>query len=294
MSAVQKIDPSDRVESSIVAMKDKLAAALPAHIPADRFVRVALSALNNPQIAECAETREGRSSILNACLKAATDGLLLDGREAALVVRRNKVKGANGRDEWVSQATYQAMVAGVMKKARNSGEIASIVSQVVYANDEFEVDFVTEGPPIKHRPFLGDRGAPVAVYAIARLKDGTWTQPEVLSRDQVEYIRKTYSKQPDSLMWTKAWDEGARKTAIRRASKYWPSSTDRDGRSLDDVIREGEDPIDVDIAAASIPAKPAVKKLAAAALIASAPEPDFEQGEPEHDAETGEIVEADV
>lgn len=256
------------VERALVAMESKFAAALPAHIPADRFLRVALSALTRPEVAKAAETAKGRKSIYDSCLKAASDGLLLDNREAALVPYGDTVQ-------------YQPMVAGIMKKARNSGEIASIVSQVVYANDEFEIDYVTDGAPITHKPFLdGPRGDVRGVYAVARLKDGSWTQPEFMSRDEVEAIRKGFSKQGNSLMWTKAWNEGARKTVIRRAAKYWPSSTDKDGMDLAEFVSQGEpplpEPLDV------TPHAPALKERNAARLLEASP------AEP-HDPSTGEV-----
>jgi recombination protein RecT len=255
------------VERALVAMEEKFAAALPAHIPAERFLRVALSALTRPEIAKCAGSAGGRKSIYDACLKAASDGLLLDGREAALVPYGEGVQ-------------YQPMVAGIMKKARNSGEITSIVAQVVYSNDEFLIDYVTDGPPITHRPFLdGPRGDIRGVYAVARLKDGSWTQPEFMSRDEVEHVRKTFSKQPNSLMWTKAWGEGARKTVIRKAAKYWPSSTDKDGVDLRELIDQGEAPLDIENVT---PTTPALKERSAARLL---------EATPDHDPQTGEVIE---
>lgn len=262
------------VERALVAMEDKFAAALPAHIPAQRFLRVAISALANPAVAGARDTAEGRKSIFDACLKAASDGLLLDGREAALVPYGKTV-------------AYQPMVAGIMKKARNSGEIDAIFSQVVYANDEFTIDYVTEGAPIKHRPAIGDRGDVIGVYALARLKDGSWTQPEFMTRDEVEHVRKTFSKQTNSLMWTKAWGEGARKTVIRKAAKYWPSSTDKDGVDLQEFIGQGEPPLP-EIENVT-PTAPSLKRPAAARLLDAPP---AEASAIDHDPETGEVTDA--
>lgn len=265
------------IERALAAMEDKFAKALPAHIPAERFVRVAVSALANPSLGPVRETAHGRKSIFDACLKAASDGLLLDGREAALVVFNTKMKDG-GKEEWFKLAQYQPMVAGIMKKARNSGEIASIISQVVYAKDEFEIDYVTDGPPITHKPFLdGARGDIRGVYAVARLKDGSWTQPEFMSREEVELVRKNFSKQQDSLMWTKAWGEGARKTVIRKAAKYWPSSTDKDGIDLATFAGQGDEPLP-EMENVTV-VTPALKERSAARLLESVA----------HDPDTGEV-----
>lgn len=245
-TAVQKVNNSPRpatpvaqVSTILNDMKVKFEAALPAHIPADRFVRIAMSACMNPQIEEVAATPEGRKSIYDSCLKAATDGLLVDGREAALVKFKTKIKNGN-TEKWVAAAKYMPMVAGIMKKARNSGEIAAIFCQCVYSKDEFVIDYVTDGAPIIHRPQLGERGDFIGVYAVARLKDGSWTQPEVMDQNQVNKIRES-SNSKDRGPWVDHWEEMARKTVIKRAAKYWPSSTDKDEALLSLTRRDDDE-----------------------------------------------------
>lgn len=249
------------IERALAAMKEKFSAALPAHIPADRFVRVAAIAVQKADIRAVAESQQGRQSIYAACLRAASDGLLLDGREAALV--------SFGRE-----AAYMPMVAGIMKKARNSGEIAAIVAQVVYENDAFAVNYVTDGAPIVHQPTLGNRGKPIGVYAVARLNDGAWTQPEVMDMQQVEAVRQR-SRSKSAGPWVTDFTEMARKTVIRRASKYWPSSTDRDG-DLADIIRADDHLYEGEARVLEDEPPPPAKRGAAAALIAATVEQEAE------------------
>ena len=85
-----------------------------------------------------------RNSLYLSIKKAAGDGLMPDGREAALVV-------------YGSQVQYQPMVQGLVKLARNSGEIESINSEVVYENDEFELYHDFDGVKFKHVPNWKDR-----------------------------------------------------------------------------------------------------------------------------------------
>lgn len=190
-------------------------AALPPHISPAKFIRVAMTAIQNADQGEL--MRADRSSVRNAVLRCAADGLMMDGREAALVIYKG-------------QAQYQPMVRGIMKLARNSGEIAKIVAQVVYERDEFEIQFVTDESPIVHRPNLQDRGSMIGVYALAYLKDGTWTDPEWMTVEQVNKIRaRSFAK--NSGPWVTDYEQMALKTVIKRAAKRWPSSTD-----LDDAI----------------------------------------------------------
>ena len=286
------------LNKAISAMESKFAEALPAHIPAARFARAAMSACADNMIANAAQTPEGRKSIYDACLKAATDGLLLDKREAALVTFRTKV-GNN----WVDAVQYMPMVAGVMKKARNSGEIAHIVAQCVYENDDFYIDFVSEAAPVYHRPKLADRGEMVGVYAVAKLRDGTWTQPEWMTKEQVDEIRQrsktgadTDSKgQPrtPSGPWATDYNEMARKTVIRRAAKYWPSSTDKD-EPIGDWLDKREEPLEGGGVETIRLTNPGRKQAGRAAALLAAEATVEEATIDDHDAETGEVIEAEL
>lgn len=217
------------LRKTINNMTPEFKKALPGHIPVDRFVRTVQTALQmNPQIAQAAmKTDGGMQSLLAACTKAATDGLIIDGREAALVTFNQKVSARNERDRWEERVQYLPMVAGLMKKARNSGEIASIAAHVVYEKDRFEY-VLGDDERIVHGPAFGNRGQPIAVYAIVRLKDGS-VQREVMDKAAVMRIA-AQSKNPKQYdpAEGKNYGEWWRKTVIRRISKYLPSSSDRD------------------------------------------------------------------
>lgn len=285
-------------ERKPLALRDRLQAmapefkkALPGHIPVEKFIRTVQTAVQmQPQISRAASSsKEGLQSLLAACTKAATDGLILDGREATLVTF--KQKGANGQYE--DRIQYLPMVAGLLKKARNSGEIASIAAHVVYQKDRF-IYVLGDDEKIIHEPFLeGDRGAPIAVYAIARLKDGS-VQREVMSRDDVMRIaaqsKNSKQYQPDSPNYGEWW----RKTVIRRISKYLPSSSDRDEfqQAVDRIDDDFDFPADP---AQEQPKAPKKRRGAAADVLHNVmPAEDVEDAEIiEADPETGEIMEPD-
>lgn len=271
--------------------------ALPGHIPAEKFVRTVQTAVQmNPQIGNACNTTGGIQSLMAACTKAATDGLILDGREAALVTFRQNVKqNRNDPDQWEDRIQYIPMVAGLMKKARNSGEISNIAAHVVYENDKFEY-VLGDDERIEHQPKMGDRGKPIAVYAIVKMKDGT-VQREVMDRDAVMRIaaqsKNAAQYNPDT---GKNFGEWWRKTVIRRISKYLPSSSDRD--EFLQAVERIDDGFDYE-ATNNGPTEPAPQPAkqrgaGAAALKDITPQPTHSDVQPAdetpHDAQTGEIM----
>lgn len=202
------------LKAQLTEMRPSIAAALPAQIPAERFVRTVSTAVQlQPELLEC-----DRKSLLLATLRAAHDGLLPDGREGAFVIFKDRKAGTK-------RAQWMPMYQGLLKKVRNSGELASITAEVVYSKDAFDYELGDE-PRITHKPALGDRGKPIAAYAVARLKDGAIYR-EVMSVEQIERIRAvSRSGDNENGPWVQWWDEQARKTVLRRLSKYLPQSTD--------------------------------------------------------------------
>lgn len=213
----EQLSPMESVRSNLTRMAPEFSAALPSHIPAERFIRTAITAVQlQPELLSA-----DRRSLLGACMKAAQDGLLPDGRDAALVIFRGK----GG-----SQVQYMPMIGGILKKLRNSGELASISAHVVYERDEFAYELGTN-EQITHRPHLSStetRGRPIAVYAVAKTKDGG-VYHEVMSVEEVEKVRAvSRAGSSANSPWAQWWDEMARKTVIRRICKRLPSSADTD------------------------------------------------------------------
>ena len=207
------LTPIQAMRGTLDKMRPDFQSALPPQIPVEKFIRTTLTAIQmQPDLLDT-----DRRSLLGSCMKAAQDGLIPDGREAALVIFRTK-EGP--------KTQYMPMVGGILKKIRNSGELLSISANVVYEKDQFEYE-LGDYEAIKHKPFLGaERGKAIAVYAVARTKDGGIYR-EVMSVTEVDKVRQT-SRAKDSGPWTQWWDEMARKTVIRRIAKRLPSSADVD------------------------------------------------------------------
>jgi recombination protein RecT len=209
------------VRQKMERMSGQFEAALPKHIPVERFKRVVMTAIQQtPALLDC-----DQRSLWNAAMRAAQDGLLPDGREGAMV-------------PFKSQVQWMPMVAGVRKKVRNSGEIATWETEVVYEKDHFEFE-LGDDPFIKHKPHLGaDRGKPIAAYSIATLKTGEKSR-EVMSIAEIERIR-SMAPSKNSPAWKDHFGEMCRKTVARRHSKVLPMSTD-----LDDLLRGDDEIMDV-------------------------------------------------
>ena len=212
---------------------------LPSHIKPDKFQRVALSAAqNNPDLLSA-----DRRSFILACMKAAQDGLLPDGREAAIVAFNSRQKDGQGRWGTIKLAQYMPMVAGLYKKIRQSGEIRDIYAAVVYRQEIDAGRFHYEegsNRQLRHQPILDNEFRPndadiVLAYSCASFTDGTQSY-EVMRRWEIDEIRE--ASQTGALKdkagnpreakgpWVDWFSEMAKKTVIRRHSKSLPQSGD--------------------------------------------------------------------
>ncbi|QND53446.1 recombinase RecT [Phyllobacterium sp. 628] len=249
-TALQTTGPKPPVtlRTRLDQMTPEFKKALPGHISAEKFVRTAQTAI---ALTRNIEKIKNPQSLLAACTKAAADGLVLDGREAALVVDYN------------GEVQYRPMMRGLLKLAYNSGEIRGIVVEIARKGDVFRHSPTNLSQPIHHEiNHEGVRGDPHTVYALAELKDGGIVH-EVMSVSDVDRIRdrsdayKAFlAKKIKSTPWSTDWSEMARKTVFRRLSKYLPSSSDKD--AFHQAVERVDDDYSFDVdAATDEPAKPA-------------------------------------
>ena len=228
--AEKTVNPMDALRQQLERRSDELKRALPTHIPPERFIRTVQTACQlNPDLLTV-----NRSSLWNACLRAAQDGLLPDAREGVILpYRDNKTNTTN--------AQWQAMVYGILKRFRNSGQFKSITAGIVREKDSFEYWVDELGDHIKHVP-ADEGGKPVKAYAVALTKDGG-SMVKVMSHSEIEK-RRAVSKAKDGPMWREWWEEAAMKTVLRNLAKRLPSSSD-----LDDLIRRDDELYEFDTAA---------------------------------------------
>lgn len=166
----------------------QVALALPETVSPRRFARIAVTAIQqNPDLAKCQ-----RDSVFQALLRCAADGLLPDGREAALV-------------RFGDNAAYLPMIGGFRKIAADHGW--TLRTRVVHENDVF--DYSEEPATLAHtppRPGI-ERGPLVACYAIATHADGRRLQrvmsaDDVAKRKAVARSKNVWEQWPEP-MWEK-------------------------------------------------------------------------------------------
>lgn len=203
----------------IQQMRPEIARALPAQMNADRMARIAMTVLRQtPALA-----RTTPESFLGALLTASQLGLEPGPTGEAYLVPYGNV------------CTFIPGYRGLIKLARNSGQLRDIWAEVVFSNDTFKYSLGLHRDLV-HEPAIGDRGKPVYVYAAAELVDGG--RPfVVMSYDEVEAIRGR-SKAGRSGPWVTDWAAMAKKTVIKQLMKWLPLSAEVNAAvSLDGAVR---------------------------------------------------------
>ncbi|WP_330925009.1 recombinase RecT [Candidatus Sororendozoicomonas aggregata] len=196
-----------------ILQKNQLAIdkALDGVMHVNKFLRIIATELRkNPRIQSCEP-----ATVLGSVIQAATLGLQVGGvlGHCYLVPFFNK---HTGRQECQFMLGYRGMI----KLARESGEIASIEARVVYDNEKFSVQYGTQSY-ITHSPAIdGSAGKILGVYGIAKMTSGE-DYIEWLHVSKIEGFR-TRSKSGNAGPWQTDYEEMAKKTVVRRMFKFLP------------------------------------------------------------------------
>ena len=199
----------------IKAMEPEIKRALPKSITAERFTRMALSALNTtPKLQECTQI-----SFLSALMNAAQLGLEPNTPlgQAYLIPYKNK---------GVYECQFQVGYKGLLDLAYRSPQLQTVQAHCVYENDTFSYELGLN-PQLVHKPTMGERGELRCVYAVFKTNNGGYGF-EVMSKSAIEAHGKQYSKSYDSSYspWKTDFEAMAKKTVIKQALKYAPVKTD--------------------------------------------------------------------
>jgi recombination protein RecT len=249
------------IRHNLGLMKDQFKACFPSQHHVDRFIRVVMTAVQ--QNADLTAPNL-RTSFYSACMRCAQDGLMPDGREAALVIYGGQNPGVQ----------YQPMIEGLMKKLRNSGEIVGAPKVHVWKEHDTFDYHLGDDERISHKPLIGERGMTMGAYSIVTLKSGGISR-EVMSIAEIKAIQAR-SRSPNKGPWQTDFDEMCRKTVFRRHYKKLPKSTD-----LDNVLKADDEtfvPYENGTGVVAQPqakqgstaAEPAQRRPAALAAVASA------------------------
>lgn len=107
---------------------------------------------------------------------------------------------------------------GLLHIAQQSGSILWGQCKLVHANDTYESNGLDKAPTHKYQAF-GERGSIVGGYCTVKTPDGDYLTEEMSLAD-INKVAATSKARKGP--WQTFWEEMARKTIVKRASKYWP------------------------------------------------------------------------
>lgn len=195
--------------------RDTLLAALPNHVDKDRFYQIVVSVVKSADLSRC--TPESKALCVFGCAKL---GLVPDPVLGHIhIIPRTLNKGKSNE---VTVATLMPGYRGFIELGRRSGKVGDVHTGLVYKCDDFSYWVDENGPHMRHAPNLdGDRNPKniIRAYCVTELV-GARSAVEVMTAAQINACAK------ETDPWKFKWDEMARKTVVRRASKYWPMNAE--------------------------------------------------------------------
>lgn len=230
----------DRTIKNLVAANMKaIKSILPKHLTPERFARIAYTSIvSNPKLARCSQL-----SLINAIIESSTLGLEIGGamREAALIPFGN-------------EATLVIEYPGLIKLAKNTGEVKNISAHPVFEKDEFRYNYGLN-PDLVHTPFnWKPKGELIYAYCIIWYVNGG-VDFEVIGRAEADAAKnKSAAKNRNDSPWNQEDNVPSMwvKTAIRRIMKRVPKAAEQrhiqvDGISGADMdhVKQGDSIIDL-------------------------------------------------
>lgn len=160
-----------------------------------------------------------RQSLVDAVINIGAIGISLNPAEKeAYLVPRN------------GQVCLDISYVGLMRLATDTGQVEWVQADLVYEADHFRMVGLDKQPEHHFNAFDKSRGEPVGVYATAKLASGDYLT-ETMTAEEINAIRDKsqghiafISGKARSSIWNDHWGEMAKKTVVKRASKYWPKS----------------------------------------------------------------------
>lgn len=238
--------PQQLVGDYLKTMMPAMQQVLPKHMDAERMQRIALNVIRtNPLLLQC-----NMPSLMGAVLESAKLGLEpgLLGQAYILPFKNYKASKETGQD--VYEAQFIIGYRGMIDLVRRSGQVSTISAQAVHQNDHFEFEYGLDDK-LEHKPALTNKGAVIAYYAIAKMKDGGYSYL-VMSKEDIEKHRDKYAKSKKFGPWVDEFDAMAKKTVLRQLIKYLPISVEFlandeiSGVSIHNQIADDKNVIEVD------------------------------------------------
>ncbi|WP_052399147.1 recombinase RecT [Candidatus Francisella endociliophora] len=160
------------------------------------------------------------NSLRNAIINLASMGLTLNPAE-----KKAYLVPYGGKNPRVD---LQISYMGLIDLAISDGAIMWAQAKVVRQNDLFNITGVDTPPEHKYNPFDSEqtRGDVIGVYCVAKFPNSDYIT-EIMSITDINSIKSRSSgvKSGNTTPWDTDFDEMAKKTVIKRASKYWKGSS---------------------------------------------------------------------
>lgn len=252
-------------------MQEVIRKTLPTGVSQERFTQAVVAAIKHrPEIfLEC-----DRSSVYNAVVEAAKDGLLPDGRHGALVPFRSR--------EGMKRCQFLIMPEGIVDKLAKIGITAYAVS--VYGGDKIRIWNDDMGQHVEHEPqTFGSRGPRIGAFACARIQATGVTYVEAMNMEDLEAPKRvTKSKDKNGALvgpWADFPDRMEQKTCLHRICKRLPNVS----MTEDEEFRDERGPVTVDVSTSPQPptngGRPAALQRVVDA-VAETPPPQTEEPPP--------------
>lgn len=141
---------------------------------------------------------------------------------------------------------------GLLHIAQQCGAIKWGQARVVRAGEHFRLRSIDQPPEHELDPFSKERGKIVGVYVVVKTAEGDYLT-HCMNVDDVNRIRdrssawKAWIAKKKSCPWVTDYEEMAKKTVIKQASKTWPArGNDRLERAVHYLNTDGDQGIDFD------------------------------------------------
>ena len=222
-------DQMDNVRGLLEKYKPQMEMALPKHLNGERMLRLFMTCIaNEPKLLQCT-----RASLVGSMMQLSQLGL-----EPGLLGQAYLLPFRNNRKNTM-EAQIIPGYRGLLKLARNSGQISTVNARAVYGQDHFEYSFGLVDK-LHHIP-TDDPVTPADLrfaYAVVKLRDGG-VQWEVMNRREVLEVKKG-SRASDNGPWVTHEAEMWKKTVLRRICKLLPASVElQTAIALDEAVDIG-------------------------------------------------------
>lgn len=227
---------SGNIATFLNANRAKIAERCAKLIDPAKLTRICVQLINDDKSGKLRQCTQ--DSFLAALLDCLSCGLLPTHGRGQLIPYGSEVK-------------FQIGYQGILELAARAGITAK--PYLIFEEDDFDWTAGTD-EAITHKPNFRARRTPetlIGAYVVATYPDGS-KRFEVMTKDEIDAIRDR-SKAGANGPWKTDYLEMAKKTAIRRASKYWPIKYDFDAAIEGDLEQGADETIDAEFTAAAIP-----------------------------------------